>query len=140
MDTITLTNLNDKMKDTTPDSKNDEVNNHVHTSYSFSPYTPAGAAFHAWKAGLNAVGIMDHDSISGANEIIEACKVLEIGSTAGFEVRVNMNGTSMEGKKLNNPDSVNIDYMAVHGVPQSKFESVESFLAPLLAERNKRNR
>ena len=140
MDKITLTNLNDKMKDTNPDSKNDEVNNHVHTSYSFSPYTPAGAAFSAWKAGLNAVGIMDHDSISGANEILEACKILKIGSTAGFEIRVNMNETSMEGKKLNNPDSVNIAYMAVHGVPQSKFEEVESFLTPLSAERNKRNR
>jgi hypothetical protein len=122
------------------ESKNDEVNNHVHTTYSFSPYTPSGAAFHAWKAGLNAVGIMDHDSISGANEIIEACKILKICSTAGFEVRVNMNGTTMEGRKLNNPDSVNIAYMAVHGVPQSKFKEVEEFLAPLCLERNKRNR
>ena len=28
-----------------------EVNNHVHTTYSFSPYEPAGAAFAAWEAG-----------------------------------------------------------------------------------------
>lgn len=140
MDIITFTNLKDKMENTVASPKNNEVNNHVHTAYSFSPYNPAGAAFHAWKAGLNAVGIMDHDSISGANEIIESCKILNIGSTAGFEVRVNMNGTSMEGKKLNNPDSVNIAYMAVHGVPQSKFGEVEDFLAPLCVERNKRNR
>lgn len=140
MEKITLTNLKDKMRDTTANHRNKEVNNHVHTTFSFSPYTPAGAAFYAWKAGLNAVGIMDHDSISGAEEILEACKMLRIASTAGFEVRVNMNGTAMAGKKLNNPDSVNIAYMAVHGVPRSKFKEVENFLAPLCIQRNKRNR
>lgn len=140
MENVTFTNLTDKIRNTTANHRNNEVNNHVHTTYSFSPYTPAGAAFHAWKAGLGAVGIMDHDSISGADEILEACKILGIGSTAGFEVRVNMDGTSMEGKKLNNPDSVNIAYMAVHGVPRSEFKEVETFLAPLSAERNKRNR
>jgi hypothetical protein len=46
----------------------------------------------------------------------------------------------MEGKKLNNPDSVNIAYMAVHGVPRSMFRAVESFLSPLCVQRNKRNR
>jgi len=140
MDKITFTNLKVKMRETTANQNNNEVNNHVHTTYSFSPYTPAGAAFYAWKAGLNAVGIMDHDSISGADEIIDSCKILGIGSTCGFELRVNMNGTSMEGKKLNNPDSVNIAYMAIHGVPQSAFREVEAFLAPLMEERNKRNR
>ena len=140
MDNINFTNLKDKIRETTANQKNNEVNNHIHTSYSFSPYTPAGAAFYAWKAGLNAVGIMDHDSISGADELIESCKVLGISSTAGFEVRVNMYGTSVEGKKINNPDSKNIVYMAVHGVPQSKFKLVEAFLAPLAHERNLRNR
>ena len=44
------------------------VNNHIHTSYSFSPYTPTSAVYFAWKAGLRTAGIMDHDSISGAKE------------------------------------------------------------------------
>lgn len=140
METISLDNLREKMAEHGSVVKNIEVNNHVHTTYSFSPYTPSGAAFYAWKAGLNAVGIMDHDSISGANELLEACKVLGIASTAGFEVRVNMNGTMVQGKKLNNPDSRNIAYMAVHGIPSSKFSEVEKFLAPLNIERNRRNR
>ncbi|MBN2657412.1 MAG: PHP domain-containing protein [Spirochaetales bacterium] len=140
MGQINLTNLKTKAGETVAEPKNDEVNNHVHTTYSFSPYTPAGAAFHAWKAGLGAVGIMDHDSISGAEEIIEAAKILGIASTCGFEVRVNMYGTKLEGKKINNPDSENIAYMAVHGVPKNKFPLVEAFLAPICVERNKRNR
>lgn len=140
MDTINLTNLKEIIGHTKADKKNREVNNHVHTTYSFSPYTPSSAAFHAWKAGLGAVGIMDHDSISGAEEILEAAKILGIASTAGFEVRVNMYGTALEGKKINNPDSHNIAYMAVHGVPKNKFPLVEAFLAPLAYERNLRNR
>ncbi|MHC2995626.1 MAG: hypothetical protein IBV53_09025 [Candidatus Atribacteria bacterium] len=40
--------------------KTEEVNNHVHTIYSFSPYSPSMVACLAWKAGLQAVGIMDH--------------------------------------------------------------------------------
>ena len=48
------------------------VNNHIHTCYSFSPYTPTSAVFYAWKAGLRTAGIMDHDSVGGMREFIEA--------------------------------------------------------------------
>ncbi|PQP32835.1 histidinol-phosphatase, partial [Desulfobacteraceae bacterium SEEP-SAG10] len=82
--------------------KTEEVNNHVHTIYSFSPYSPSMAAYLAWKAGLQAVGIMDHDSVSGCKELIEACKIIGIASTVGFELRVNFSGTKVEGRKLNN--------------------------------------
>jgi len=40
-----------------------EVNNHVHTIYSFSPYSPAEAAYRAWEAGLMTVGAMDQKNI-----------------------------------------------------------------------------
>ena len=33
-----------------------EINNHIHTIYSFSPYTPAMAALKAREAGLEAAG------------------------------------------------------------------------------------
>ena len=33
-----------------------EVNNHVHTTYSFSPYEPAAAAWAAYKAGRASSG------------------------------------------------------------------------------------
>lgn len=119
---------------------NEEVNNHVHTTYSFSPYSPSGAAFAAWKDGLQAVGLMDHDSISGAGEMLEACKIMGIASTIGFEIRVNFTGTSVEGLRTNNPDSDNISYITVQGVPLGRFKEVEKFLKPVTAERNIRNR
>jgi len=120
--------------------KTEEVNNHVHTIYSFSPYSPSMAAYLAWKGGLQAVGIMDHDSVSGGKELIEACKIIGIASTVGFELRVNFSETIVEGRKLNNPDSKNIGYIAIHGIPESKLEEAKKFLNPIQIARNKRNK
>lgn len=120
--------------------KTEEVNNHVHTIYSFSPYSPSMAAYLAWKAGLQAVGIMDHDSVSGCKELIEACKIIGIASTVGFELRVNFSGTMVEGRKLNNPDSKNIGYIAIHGIPESKLPEAMKFLNPIQIARDKRNK
>lgn len=120
--------------------KTEEVNNHVHTIYSFSPYSPSMTAYLAWKAGLRAVGIMDHDSVSGCKELIEACKIISIASTVGFELRVNFSGTIVEGRKLNNPDSENIGYIAIHGIPESKLPEAKKFLNPIQITRNKRNK
>jgi predicted metal-dependent phosphoesterase TrpH len=118
----------------------DEVNNHVHTIYSFSPYSPTMAAFKAWEAGLKAVGIMDHDSVAGCEELIEAGKRIGIATTAGFELRVNFSGTKLEGRRINSPDSKNIAYIAVHGIPHTRFRDAEAFLEPLNEYRNERNR
>lgn len=117
----------------------EEVNNHVHTIYSFSPYSPAMAAYKAWEAGLKAVGIMDHDSIGGGEELLDACKYIGIGSTAGFELRTNFSGTKIEGRRINSPDSLNIGYVVIHGIPRKRFPEVRAFLEPLQEERNLRN-
>ena len=120
--------------------KTEEVNNHVHTIYSFSPYSPSMAAYLAWRAGLQAVGIMDHDSVSGCKELMEACKIIGIASTVGFELRVNFSGTLVEGRTLNNPDSKNIGYIAIHGIPDSKLSEAMKFLHPIQIARDKRNK
>ena len=118
----------------------DEVNNHVHTIYSFSPYSPAAAAWMARAAGLRAVGSVDHDSIAAADETRQACALLGIGATSGCEVRVNFSGTPVEGRRINNPDSANLAYIVFHGVPARSVAEVDSFLAPIRGVRNRRNR
>jgi predicted metal-dependent phosphoesterase TrpH len=117
-----------------------EINNHVHTMYSFSPYSPAAAAFEAWRAGLMTVGAMDHDSVAGCEEMLDAAESIGIASTVGFELRVNMDDTAMAGRKINNPDSENIVYMAVHGIPRRSIEAAKEFLEPVQNARNERNR
>ncbi len=117
-----------------------EVNNHVHTTYSFSPYEPAAAAWAAYKAGLGIVGSVDHDSIGAAEEMMEAGRLIGIATTVGFEVRVSFLDTPLAKKKINNPDSEGIAYICIHGVPAQHIEEVKAFLAPITAVRNERNR
>ena len=62
------------LKDYNPITK--EINNHIHTMYSFSPYTPSMAALRAREAGLAVAGSVDHDSLEAASEMTEACKLL----------------------------------------------------------------
>ncbi|MDR2071294.1 MAG: PHP domain-containing protein [Treponema sp.] len=123
-----------------------EVNNHIHTVYSFSPYTPAMAALCSREAGLGAAGSVDHDSIAAAEEMIEACAVLGIGGCSGFEVRVSFK-TGADGRpgpfadrKINNPDSEGIAYMTVQGVPGPAIPLAAEFLRPLREERLFRTR
>jgi len=120
--------------------RTEETNNHVHTRYSFSPYFPAMAAALAWKAGLRVVGIMDHDSVAGAREMIAASQRIGIACTVGFEMRVHMTGTAVEGRKTNNPDARNISYMSFHGLPHRRLAEAERFLRPVREARNRRNR
>lgn len=116
------------------------VNNHIHTTYSFSPYSPAKALWIAFISGLSTAGIMDHDSVGGALEFIEAGEVLKMATTVGMECRVDMSGTSLAGRRINNPDQSSVAYMALHGIPHTQLEKVARFIKPYQQERNNRNR
>jgi hypothetical protein len=117
-----------------------EVNNHVHTIYSFSPYTPAMAAYGARAAGLAAAGSVDHDSVGAAVEMLEAAAILGIGSTVGFEVRVSLLDSPFAARKINNPDSAGIAYMTIQGLPRGAIPEAADFLKPICAARGARNR
>ncbi len=109
-----LSNLKEVLKDTVfPPMVPQYINNHIHTTYSFSPYSPTAAVYAARMEGLCTAGIIDHDSISGAQEFLEAAKLVDIPVTIGMEARVSMNGTRLEGKRTNNPDQVGVSYMTI---------------------------
>lgn len=115
------------------------ANNHIHTTYSFSPYSPVAAVWFARQAGLATAGIMDHDSIAGAQEFHAAARLLGVAATAGLECRVTMEGTPLAGKRINNPDQKGVAYMALHGVPGGQVAFLQERFAPLRALRNVRN-
>ena len=117
-----------------------DVNNHIHTTFSFSPYSPTKAVWMAYNAGLQTAGIMDHDSLSGAREFIEAGKIVGILTTIGVECRVNMKNTPLGDKRINNPDQKGIAYCTMHGVPHQHIDEVVDFFKPYVARRNERNR
>lgn len=120
--------------------KINQVNNHIHTTYSFSPYSPTKAVYTAWQNGLLTAGIMDHDSIAGAEEFIEAGKIVDIAITIGFEHRCDMRNTPFEGRLMNNPDQRSVAYLAMHGVPHQHIGKVQEFIRPYRAKRIERNR
>ena len=120
--------------------KTEFVNNHIHTSYSFSPYTPTSAVYYAWNAGLSTAGIMDHDSVGGLREFIKAGEIMEMPITCGFECRANVEGTPLMGKKINNPDQKSCAYLAMHGIPHQNIDKAEAVLSKLREKRNIRNR
>ncbi len=113
-------------------------NNHIHTTYSFSPYTPTMAVFMAAKAGLPTAGIMDHDAIAGAREFIAAGAIAGIKTTIGFECRCR--AYDFADKRINNPDQKGNAYVAVHGIPHKHIDTVEAYLRPYREQRNIRNR
>ena len=117
-----------------------DVNNHIHTTYSFSPYSPAKAVWMARQAGLATAGIMDHDSVGGAREFIEAGRIARLPVTVGAEVRVSMAGTAFEGRRINNPDQDTVIYVALHGIPHSRIDAVEDYLKPIREKRAARGR
>ena len=115
------------------------ANNHIHTTYSFSPYSPTAAVFFAREAGLETAGIMDHDSIGGADEFRRAGEIAGIAVTCGLECRVTMQDTPLAGRRFNNPDQDGIAYMAIHSVMPDKVDFLQKTFAPLRARRNIRN-
>lgn len=123
-----------------PPVLNQFANNHIHTTYSFSPYSPTAAVWFARQAGLPTAGIMDHDSISGAREFTQAGKIAGVATTIGLECRVSVKGTPLEGRLVNNPDQKSVAYMALHGVPHTQIDFLTRTFAPLREKRNERNR
>ncbi|MBP3633277.1 MAG: PHP domain-containing protein [Oscillospiraceae bacterium] len=136
-----LANLREVLKTAQfPPMVDQYINNHIHTTYSFSPYSPTAAVFAARMEGLCTAGIIDHDSISGAEEFLEAAAIIGIPVTIGMECRVSMDGTLMEGRRTNNPDQVGCSYMTIQSVPHDKIGRLTEFFRPYRAARDARNR
>ncbi len=116
------------------------INNHIHTTYSFSPYSPTAAVYAARAEGLCTAGIIDHDSIAGAREFLAAAEIVGMPATIGMECRVDMTGTRLEGRRTNNPDQVGVSYMTIQSVPHDRIDLLDRFFAPFREARNQRNR
>lgn len=125
-----------------------ESNNHIHTIYSFSPYTPTMACLRGREAGLQVVGSVDHDSIAAAAEMREAGAMLGMGVVTGFECRVQFHSPAEQAagadrfasRKLNNPDSLGVAYMTVQAIPARSRARVARFLEPIRTARLERTR
>lgn len=116
------------------------INNHIHTIYSFSPYSPSAAVFAAKAEGLSCAGIVDHDSIAGAAEFIRAGTVIGLPTTVGLECRVSMVDTPFADRRTNSPDQCGLAYMTMQSVPHANIDKLDAAFVPLRARREDRNR
>jgi hypothetical protein len=94
----------------------------------------------AYMNGLVTAGIMDHDSVGGAKEFIEAGKILDISTTVGIELRVDMSKTKLNNRRINNTDQSSIAYVALHGIPNQYIDVMGGYIAPFRKNRNTRNK
>lgn len=116
------------------------INNHIHTTYSFSPYSPTAAVYAAAAEGLCTAGIIDHDTMAGAHEFLAAAETIQMPVTVGMECRVSFADTPFADRRLNNPDQTGIAYMTVQSVPHGRIDEMTAFFAPFRAHRDDRNR
>lgn len=110
----------------------------VHTYYSFSPFSPALAAYIAYTNGNRCVAISDHDTLAGAEEFCRAAEMLGMESGAGLQLRARF--YDGKGRWLNNVYEQDVGFVAIRGVPQSEWESATKELAPTRAKRADRDR
>ncbi|MBQ8146642.1 MAG: PHP domain-containing protein [Clostridia bacterium] len=115
------------------------ANNHIHTTYSFSPYSPTAAVFMAWQAGLETCGIIDHDGVGGCKEFIEASEIIGIPATCGLECRVRTDGTKLYGRMINNTEQKSVAYVVMHAIPPRVLNEIDEIFKPLREKRNERN-
>lgn len=78
-------------KDSTliPKKSDNCVNFNIHTTSSFSPYSPELGAYMAYKSGITLAGVCDFGSISSISEFEKSCQILQIAYVGGFELMVN---------------------------------------------------
>lgn len=75
-------------------------------------------------------GLIDHDSIGGAEEFLTACHIVGIPGTVGLECRATMKDTPFAQKKFNNPDQAGMTYITIHGVPHDQTAFLNQQFAP----------
>ena len=120
-----------------PQVREDDANLHVHTYYSYSPYSPSQAAYLAYRSGLASAGIMDHDTLSGAEEFVKACKTLGLAHSVGFDFRVRLKQDKTARYPLR---SDGYTYIAVYGIPKKVLKKVNLWLKEDREMRSARNR
>jgi len=83
--------------------KTNFVNLHCHTFFSFNAYgySPEHIVWRAFREGLEAVGIVDFDTLDGVDEVLQSGRILGIRTSAGVESRVFVKEYS--DKVINSP-------------------------------------
>lgn len=96
---------------------------HCHTTESYSPYTVELFVARAALLGIHRIGIVDHETLCGAQEFAKACETMGISATVfGMERRFTMPRDIEYNSPLNQREA----YWAGHGGPKNAADIVDS--------------
>ena len=99
----------------------EDVFQHCHTKYSYSPYYPSLTLWRGYQLGLQVVGIVDHDTIDGDIEFKKAAKILGFEKASlGAEVRATVTHSPFSRMTINSPGNIAEAYICLHGIPGYK--------------------
>ena len=121
--------------------KQEAVNLHCHSFYSFNAYgySPTGLAWLAKKNGYKAMGIVDFDVLDGVEEFLSACECLEIRGCAGLETRTFL--PEFATREINSPGEPGVNYYMGVGFSSNYVPpSVQPLLNKLRFQTTRRNR
>ncbi|MDD5111931.1 MAG: hypothetical protein PHG85_05255 [Candidatus Altiarchaeota archaeon] len=119
-----------------------ESNNHIHTWASFSPYSPAAAAWASYLNGLEVTGKIDHDTVAGNFEFLEAARICDTKATSGMELRTNASDDNfLKNLVWNYPGMPNVIYFLAHAIPGNRHREFQREIADGIMEaKDSRNR
>ena len=80
------------------------------------------------------------DDIAKDGRLKAELSVLDMPVTVGMECRVSMAGTSLDGRRTNNPDQAGVSYMTIQSVPHDSIEYLNARFAPYREARHRRSR
>jgi len=119
-----------------------EVNLHCHTFFSYNAYgySPSRFAWEARRYGLEVAGIVDFDVLDGVEEFLEAGRLLDLKTVAGFETRVFIR--ELQDKVTNSPHEPGVSYLITVGfvAPPRSATPAGSVLARMNDCARRRNR
>lgn len=73
---------------------------HTHSTFSDGTLSPTALIQNAYKSGLSAIALTDHDTIGGLKEAKEASKMLNIELINGVEISVNLQEEGLIGNDI----------------------------------------
>ncbi len=112
----------------------------IHSSYSFSPYSPTMAAYMAYNNGLSAAGLVDTGTLAGGAEFLAAAKEFGLHAVVGAGYFTLLPKAYRNLCNVISRDYSRFIYLAAFAVPEDSYPQMDAFLSRYRAERERGNR
>ena len=112
----------------------------IHSEYSFSPYTPATAAYMAYNNRLKCAGLVDTGTLAGREEFLTAAGYFGLDVLSGVGYSTLLPVPFRDLCNVQSRDYSRFIYLAGFGFPSVGIKKIDGFLAEYRKERQECNR